>query len=115
MKKVKKRASIFMMGLLTATQVLSPAMNNGIIRANEDNQLPTPKVYDDLTTREESTDEIVPLAKVAEVTNEMGATGGVLPTSLDGNNIERFDVEWRSQDNDNDESRHNGVYTSNSN
>lgn len=115
MKKVKKRASIFMMGLLTATQVLSPAMNNSIIRANEGNQLPTPKVYDDLTTREESTDEIVPLAKVAEVTNEMGATGGVLPTSLDGNNIERFDIEWRSQDNDNDESRHTGVYTSNSN
>lgn len=115
MKKVKKRASIFMMGLLTATQVLSPAMNNSIIRANEGNQLPTPKVYDDLTTREESTDEIVPLAKVAEVTNEMGTTGGVLPTSLDGNNIERFDIEWRSQDNDNDESRHNGVYTSNSN
>lgn len=116
MKKVKKRASIFMMGLLTATQVLSPAMNSSIIRANGDKlEPPPPNVYDDLTTREGSSDEIVPLAKVAEVANEMGATGGVLPTSLDGNNIERFDIEWRSQDNDNDESRHNGVYTSNSN
>lgn len=82
-----------MMGLLTATQVLSPAMNNSIIRANGDKLESPPNVYDDLTTREESTDEIVPLAKVAEVANEMGATGGVLPTSLDGNNIERFDIE----------------------
>ena len=104
-----------MMGLLTITQVLSPAMNNSLVHANEGSRIPTPKVYDDVTVHESSTDEIIPLDKVAEATSNVASTGANLSTSLDGNNVERFDIEWRSQDNDNDASRHNGVYTSNSN
>ena len=76
---------------------------------------PPPKVYDDLTEHGDSDDEIVPLDKVAESAVALESSEVTLPTSLDGNNIERFDIEWRSQDNDNDASRHNGVYTSNSN
>lgn len=115
MKKVRKHASLFMMGLITATQVLSPAMNNSVVRANGDRLAPPPKVYDDLTEHGDSDDEIVPLDKVAESAVALESSEVTLPTSLDGNNIERFDIEWRSQDNDNDASRHNGVYTSNSN
>lgn len=103
-----------MMGLLTVTQVLSPAMNNSLVHANEGSRIPTPKVYDDVTVHESSTDEIIPLDKVAEATSNVASTGVNLPTSLDGNNVERFDIEWRSQDNDNDASRHNGVYSTNS-
>lgn len=72
-------------------------------------------MYDDLTEHGDSDDEIVPLDKVAESAVALESSEVTLPTSLDGNNIERFDIEWRSQDNDNDASRHNGVYTSNSN
>ena len=104
-----------MMGLLTFTQVLSPAMNNNLVHANEGSRITTPKVYDDVTVHESSTDEIIPLDKVAEATSNVVSTGVNLLTSLDGNNVERFDIEWRSQDNDNDASRHNGVYTTNSN
>ena len=103
-----------MMGLLTVTQVLSPAMNNSLVYANEGGRIPTPKVYDDVTVHESSTDEIVPLDKVAEATNNVASTSVNLPTSLDGSNVERFDIEWRSQDSDNDASRHNGVYSTNS-
>ena len=103
-----------MMGLLTVTQVLSPAMNNSLVHANEGSRIPTPKVYDDVTVHESSTDEIIPLDKVEEATSNVASTGVNLPTSLDGNNVERFDIEWRSQDNDNDASRHNGVYSTNS-
>ena len=113
MKKVRKHASLFMMGLITATQLLSPAMNNSVVRANGDRLAP-PKVYDDLTEHGNLSDEIVPLDKVAESAVAVEVSDVVIPTSLDGNNIERFDIEWRSQDNDNDASRHNGVYTSNS-
>lgn len=102
------------MGLLTVTQVLSPAMNNSLVHANEGSRIPTPKVYDDVTVHESSTDEIIPLDKVAEATSNVVSMGANLPTSLDGNNVERFDIEWRSQDNDNDASRHNGVYSTNS-
>lgn len=42
MKKVRKHASLFMMGLITATQVLSPAMNNSVVRANGDRLAPPP-------------------------------------------------------------------------
>ena len=103
-----------MMGLLTVTQVLSPAMNNNFVHANEGNSSSTPRVYDDVTVHEGSTNEIVPLEKVAEATSNVASTGVNLPTSLDGNNVERFDIEWRSQDSDNDASRHNGVYSTNS-
>lgn len=103
-----------MMGLLTVTQVLSPAMNNSLVHANEGDSSSTPRVYDDVTVHEGSTNEIVPLEKVAEATSNVASTGVNLPTSLDGNNVERFDIEWRSQDNDNDASRHNGVYSTNS-
>lgn len=70
-------------------------------------------MYDDLTEHGDLSDEIVPLDKVAESAIAVESSEVTLPTSLDGNNIERFDIEWRSQDNDNDASRHNGVYTSN--
>ena len=103
-----------MMGLLTVTQVLSPVMNSSLVHANEGNSSSTPRVYDDVTVHEDSTNEIVPLEKVAEATSNVASTGANLPTSLDGNNVERFDIEWRSQDSDNDASRHNGVYSTNS-
>lgn len=96
MGNVKKHMSQFMIGLVTASQLLSPAMNN--VSYAVDNGDP-PSVYTDLTSGESNNIDL------------KSAAG--LPSTLDGNNVERFDIEWRSDDGDGDRTRYNGVYTDN--
>ena len=101
-------------GLITATQITSPVISDTTYAKTD--RL-SPLIYNDLTEKEISnsnTGEVVALDKVGTSDERtMSSITKDLPTSLDGNNIERFDIEWRSQDSDNDTSRHNGVYSTN--
>lgn len=114
MKKMKKHMSQFAVGLITATQITSPVIS-GTTYAKTDRL--SPLIYNDLTEKDISNSnigEVVALDKVGTSDERtMSSISKDLPTSLDGNNIERFDIEWRSQDSDNDTSRHNGVYSTN--
>ena len=114
MNKMKKHMSQLVIGLLTVTQITSPVISDTTYAKTD--RL-SPLNYNDLTEKEISNSnigEVVALDKVG-TSNErtMSSISKDLPTSLGGNNIERFDIEWRSQDNDNDASRHNGVYSTN--